>query len=166
MGSTDRTNDGTIEDSPRGGYLIRFAQTYPTTPEDLWDAVTDAARISRWMAPLDGDLRLGGHWTAHFDDGSAFTAGTVTACDAPTSYTTTWQANGEDETTLVVRVEAVPDGAALRLEHDRVASRNYGAGWHTYLELLALEAAGDHDGIASFDWDARYAELTPRYRAA
>ena len=159
-----RTTDGTIEESPSGGYLVRFAQTYPTTPEDLWDAVTDATRLSRWMAPFSGDLREGGHWVATYDDGSFFTEGVVTTCDAPRSFTTTWRARDEDETTLVVTVEAVSDGAALRLEHDRVGSRNYAPGWHTYLELLELDLAGDVAGIATFDWDARYAELTPRYR--
>ena len=159
-----RTTDGTIEDAPGGGYLLRFAQTYPTTPEDLWDAVTDRERLSRWMAPYEGDLRLGGRWLARYDDGTAFTEGTVTACDPPRSFTTTWQARGEDETTVVVTVEPAPDGASLRLEHAGVGSRDYGAGWHTYLELLELDLAGDHDGVAAFDWDARYAELQSRYR--
>lgn len=160
-----RTIDGTIEDSPTGGYLLRFARTYPTTADDLWEAVTDPARLSRWFAPVEGEFRLGGHWTARFDDGTFFTAGTVTACDAPRSFSSTWTAREERETTVVVTVTPDGDGAALRLEHDRVGSRDYAPGWHTYLDLLDLDLAGDLDGIAAFDWDARYAELRVRYRA-
>lgn len=159
-----RTTDGTVEASPSGGYLIRFAQTYPTSVEDLWDAVTDPERLSRWMAPYEGEFRLGGRWLARYDDGTVFTEGTVTACDAPRTFTTTWHASEEQETTLTVTVEPVADGAALRLEHDGVGGRDYAPGWHTYLELLELDLAGDLDGIAAFDWDARYAELRVRYR--
>lgn len=159
-----RTTDGTVEASPSGGYLIRFAQTYPTTVEDLWDAITDPERLSRWMAPYEGEFHLGGRWLARYDDGTVFTEGTVTACDAPRTFTTTWHASEEQETTITVTVEPVADGAALRLEHDGVGGRDYAPGWHTYLELLELDVAGDLDGIAAFDWDARYAVLRAHYR--
>lgn len=159
-----RTTDGTVEASPSGGYLIRFAQTYPTTVEDLWDAITDPERLSRWMAPYEGEFRLGGRWLARYDDGTVFTEGTVTACDAPRTFTTTWHASEEQETTITVTVEPVADGAALRLEHDGVGGRDYAPGWHTYLELLELDLAGDLEGIAAFDWDARYAVLRAHYR--
>lgn len=160
-----RTTDGTIEDAPDGGYRIRFAQTYPTTVEDLWEAITDPVRLSRWMAPYEGDFRLGGHWLARYDDGSVFTEGTVTACDPPRTFSTTWHARDESETTITVVVEPDADGAALRLVHDGVGSRDYAPGWHTYLELLELDLAGDTEGIAAFDWDARYAGLRAHYRA-
>lgn len=55
-----RTTDGTIEESRSGGFLLRFAQTYPTTPADLWAAVTRPDRLARWFAPVTGDLRDGG----------------------------------------------------------------------------------------------------------
>jgi uncharacterized protein YndB with AHSA1/START domain len=160
-----RTTDGTAEPLAEGGYLIRFAQTYPTTPEDLWHAVTDRERLSRWMAPYEGDLRLGGHWTARYDDGSVFTVGQGTACDPPRSFTTTWHAVEEQRTTITVTVEPTEHGAALRLEHEGVGSVDYLAGWHTYLELLELDLEGDAAAAATFDWDARYRDLRTRYRA-
>lgn len=161
-----RTTDGTIEESPNGGSVLRFAQTYPTTVDDLWEAVTDPVRLSRWMAPYEGDFRLGGRWLARSDDGTVFTEGTVTACEPPRRFTTTWRAREEDDTTITVVVEPVADGAALRLEHDGIGSGDYLPGWHTYLELLELDLGGDTDGIETFDWDARYAELRDHYGAA
>ena len=37
-------------------------RTYPTDPEDLWDALTSAERIPRWFLPVTGDLRVGGRY--------------------------------------------------------------------------------------------------------
>jgi hypothetical protein len=35
---------------------------YDTTLDDVWDAITNAARIPRWFLPISGDLRLGGRY--------------------------------------------------------------------------------------------------------
>ncbi|WP_448629626.1 hypothetical protein [Cellulomonas soli] len=47
-----------------------------------------------------------------------------------------------------------------RLEHAQAVG--YGAGWHTSLDRLADHVAG----VAIRDWDARFTELLPAYRAA
>lgn len=39
-----------------------LAQTYPSPIDDVWDAVTSAARIARWFLPVSGDLVLGGRY--------------------------------------------------------------------------------------------------------
>lgn len=147
-----------------GGWLLQFDQVYPTDAADLWEAVTKRERLTRWMATYEGDLRLGGAWRALNDDGSTFVVGTVTACDAPRSFTTTWHAREESETVLTVTIEPADGGARLRLDHDGVGSLDYGGGWQTYLELLELDVRGDHDGIDAFDWWARYQEVRPTYR--
>ena len=51
-----------VEDSTHEGTPVKVvvaSRTYPTDVDDLWDAVTDPARIARWFAPVTGDLRLG-----------------------------------------------------------------------------------------------------------
>jgi len=35
-------------------------RTYDTAIDDLWDAITSAERIPRWLLPISGELRLGG----------------------------------------------------------------------------------------------------------
>ena len=37
-------------------------RTYDTTVEDLWEAVTTPARVARWFAPVEGELRQGGRY--------------------------------------------------------------------------------------------------------
>jgi len=51
---------------------LSFERIYSSTPEDVWEAVTDAERLARWMAPYRGDLRLGGRWEALDSEGSVF----------------------------------------------------------------------------------------------
>ena len=43
---------------------LAFERLYATTPEDVWEAVTTGHRLSRWLAPCRGELRLGGRWEA------------------------------------------------------------------------------------------------------
>lgn len=155
---------GRFSPAASGGYLLQFDQVYPTDAADLWDAVTSRDRLSRWMAPYEGALRLCGDWRALSDDGSTFVVGTVTECDAPHSFTTTWHAREEQPTVLTVTVEPAEGGARLRLDHDGIGSLDYGGGWQTYLELLELDVLGDVDAIGAFDWDARYQAIRPGYR--
>ena len=42
--------------------VITLTQTFPTTPDDLWDACTNPDRLARWFEPLTGDLRRGGRY--------------------------------------------------------------------------------------------------------
>ncbi|MFC5834893.1 SRPBCC domain-containing protein [Nonomuraea insulae] len=41
--------------------------------QDVWSAGTDPDRISRWLTPIDGDLRLGG--TFHLNDNAGGDSG-------------------------------------------------------------------------------------------
>lgn len=146
-------------------YRLVYDEVYATDIDDLWHAVTDRDRLARWMADYSGDLRLGGTWhVASDDDPEPWGAGTVTACDPPRSFTTSWHATGEDATELVVRLEPVDGGTRLVLEHTGIQSIFYGAGWQTYLERLADDLAGRDVG-GEVAWQARFAELKPDYDA-
>ena len=46
--------------------VIRMEDRYDTTPDDLWSALTDPRRLARWVADVEGDLRLGGEIRATF----------------------------------------------------------------------------------------------------
>ena len=59
--------------------VITLTQTFPTTPDDLWDACTNPDRLARWFEPLTGDLRRGGRYRL-LDSG---TVGTIETCEAP-----------------------------------------------------------------------------------
>lgn len=151
------------------GFTLDFERVLSTDVDDLWSAVTDRERFGRWMAPYTGDLALGGTWQAVGDDGAVWCSGRVTECEPSHSFVTTWHAIDEEPTVLTVTVDAVPDGARLRLHHEGVQSIYYGPGWQVYLEQLddllgaAPASVVDPTRVAGVDWDVRYNELRPAW---
>ena len=69
---------------------VTIARVFDTSPEDLWDACTDPARISRWFLPVSGDLRLGGRYAF---EGNA--SGTIERCEPPRRIDATWEYGGQ-----------------------------------------------------------------------
>lgn len=144
---------------------LAYERIYPTTVADLWQAVTQADRLARWMEVYTGELTLGGRWSALNGDGSVYCTGTVTACSPPHAYTTTWEYTGEPPSVVSIEVAEHPDGARLLLRHEGVADTDYGPGWQTYLEQLdddlgvAPSAAVDPDRAPGVTWEQRFGEL-------
>jgi uncharacterized protein YndB with AHSA1/START domain len=143
------------------GYRLVYDEVYATDIDDLWEAITTRERLARWMVDYTGDLREGGTWAVATEgDEEPWATGTITSCDAPHLFTTTWHAIGEDPTELTVTLEGVDGGTRMRLVHTGIQSIFYGAGWQTYFERLAAEVAGEP---IPEDWDARFADLSPQY---
>src|SRR4051812_34463169 len=63
---TTTTYDGTLERTADGG-VIRFERRLAFPIREVWDAITDPARIADWWLPFDADitvdLREGGEMT-------------------------------------------------------------------------------------------------------
>jgi len=124
--------------------VATIEQTYDTTVDDLWDALTNPERIPRWFLPVSGDLRTGGHYQL---EGNA--NGTIQTCEPPHVFTATWEFGGE-VSWIEVRVEPVPEGARLALEHtahvndewwDQYGPGATGVGWDLALLGLATHLA-------------------------
>jgi uncharacterized protein YndB with AHSA1/START domain len=99
-----------LEATPNGDVVDArqsLAQTYATTPEDLWDAATTPERLARWFAPVTGDLREGGSYAV---EGNA--SGTIERCDPPRAFRVSWEFAGA---VSHVTVEVAPDGDGARL---------------------------------------------------
>ncbi|RLV48990.1 SRPBCC family protein [Nocardioides mangrovicus] len=143
---------------------VRFERRYPTTPADLWDALTSPERLVRWFAPVEGDLREGGEFTIHFDDGDVPRC-RVVSC-SPT-HASTWERHHEHGSSLVeVGVESADDGGSvLRLVHSRLPAPNaaeYGAGWQAYVQSLTAYL----DGVESGEWREAFGEAKAGYVTA
>lgn len=126
------------------------SRSYDTSVADLWDAVTNPERVSRWFAPISGELKLGGRYKI---EGNA--TGTITRCNPPKDLALTWEHAG---TTSWVEVwlEAAPRGAGtiLRLEHIYHPWEQFentygpgagGVGWEVSLAGLDLYLASPSD---------------------
>jgi uncharacterized protein YndB with AHSA1/START domain len=137
--------------------VVTLTRTYDATPEELWDACTNAERIARWFLPVSGELKEGGRFQFEGNAG-----GVIERCDPPHGFATTWEFDGK---TSRVRVGFVPDpagGTRFELEHTTPADEHWaefgpgavGIGWEMGLLGLGLHLAsgGDFDPAEGAAW--------------
>jgi uncharacterized protein YndB with AHSA1/START domain len=109
------------------GKTIRLSRDYDAPIADVWDALTDPARISRWFLPVSGDLRLGGRYQLEGNAG-----GEIVACERPNRLLVTW-AYGEvssdaDISHLELRLSSVDDATTrFELEHTAIVPDEFWA---------------------------------------
>lgn len=163
---------GTLGSADRAG-VVRIEDRYDTTIEDLWEAVTDPARLARWYGQVEGDLRPGGQFRTYIESDDIESTGRVDACEPPHRLRVTTRETDEsyrrgqgvppydqgidvtltpagDQTTLVIEVRGMP--------LDKIAF--FGAGWQIRVEHLAAYL----DGRVYGDVEARWNELVPPYQ--
>lgn len=117
-------NVKSVERDGRPAKAVVATVTYETSLEDLWDAVTTAARINRWFLPVSGELKLGGRYQLEGNAG-----GTITACDAPRFFATTWEMGGQVSWVEVQLSSNKPGEATLELTHIAIVDDAF---WPTY----------------------------------
>ena len=99
---------------------IRLSYTFPTTHEDLWDAITSIERIPRWFSPISGELKLGGRYALEHN-----AHGEITACDPPSSLAITWEF-GDDISWVDARVgDTSTNSSRLELTHTSCLSNHW-----------------------------------------
>ena len=142
LGAVERS----VSSVERGGQSARavtLARGFPTTVEDLWDAVTNGERIARWFLPIGGDLVLGGRYQLQ---GNA--SGTVKACQRPSYLAVTWEFAG-NVSWVAVRLSDDDGRSRLALTHIAFLSEHWseygpgavGVGWELGLLGLASHVA-------------------------
>ena len=125
---------------------VSLRREYPADVADVWDAVTDPARLARWFAPVTGDLRQGGTFAV---EGNA--DGEIRECAPPSTLVLTW---GGPVSVVTVRLAPAGEGTVLELEHTVPAAFAgsgagalfVGPGWDVALLGLALHVRGDEVG--------------------
>jgi uncharacterized protein YndB with AHSA1/START domain len=142
LGAVTRST-ASFERDGRPARSVVAARTYPTSVDDLWDAITNAERIPRWFLPVSGDLRLGGRYQL---EGNA--SGEITECEPPRRLALTWEFGG-GISWLHVSLWQEGEGSRLELEHvayedehwDQFGPGAAGVGWDMALLGLALHVA-------------------------
>ena len=136
---------------------------FDTDIDDLWSALTDPRRLARWIAEVEGDLRLGGEFRARFTSGWEGT-GRVEACEPPRRLLVlTRDADEPDEEVLEATLTSDGDQTILVIEARGLPIEYlaaYGAGWQVHVEDLAAHLAGRE----RCDIKARWDELMPAYQ--
>ncbi len=146
-------------DDERGA--VRVEDVYDTDIADLWSAITEPDRLSRWIASVEGDLKVGGIVHARFTS-SWEGPGRIDVCDAPNHLVVTMEPGTHDEGVIEAVLTAEAGGTRLVVEERGLpldALYKHGAGWQAHIEDLGLYLAGGQSA-----WKARWTELSPVYQ--
>ena len=144
-----------------GRGVVHMEDTYATDIQDLWSALTEPARLKRWIADVEGDISVGGEFRARFTSGWEGT-GTVVLCDAPRRLVVATHSAEDDETTMEATLTVDGNGTRLVIEERGLPLDEYpahGSGWQAHFEDLASYLAG----AVPSDWSERWRELNPTY---
>ncbi|AKU15072.1 SRPBCC family protein [Luteipulveratus mongoliensis] len=145
-----------------GKAVVRMEDVYGTDIDDLWSALIDPDRLARWVARVDGDLRLGGMFEASFTSGWEG-PGRVDVCEPPHRLLVTMSPGQDDSTVIEVELTPVGDETRMVLEERGLPIEHgpgHGAGWQAHVEDLAAYLAGR----PTADWHTRWTELSPAYK--
>ena len=126
---------------------IRLRRTYDAPIDEVWDALTNAERISRWFLPISGDLHVGGRYQLVGNAG-----GEILACEPPNRFRVTWvygeAADPASTSEVEVRLAPADEGSTtLELEHIAIVPEEFwtqfgpgavGVGWDGGLLGLSL----------------------------
>ena len=140
-----RRDVGTAQLPPGEARVVRLERAYDAAIGDVWDALTNPERVSRWFMPVTGDFRIGGTYQLEGNAG-----GTIESCDPPNGFTATWEYGGEVSWIEVRLTEEGPDRTQLVLEHiahvdderwTQFGPGAVGVGWDLSLLGLTLHLA-------------------------
>ncbi len=134
-------------------YIVRASRHYPTTPAELWGALTDKERLQRWFAKVAGDFKQGGRFSI---EGNA--DGDIVVCEPPGQLALTWEFGG-NTSWVNVTIQQSDEGALLTLEHEHPTDPESQAHWDQYgpgatgvgweLAMLGLEMHLSGDGTST-----------------
>lgn len=148
-----------------GKGVVRMEDRVDAGIDDVWSAVTDPARLGHWLGEIEGDLRLGGAYRAHYFASGWEGTGRIVVCEPPHRLRTeVQQATNGKEGTVEVWLTADGDGTRVVTEERGMPAEllaAYGAGIQIHVEDLAAHLAGreiDHSK-AGERWEA----LNPLY---
>ena len=145
-----------VESDATGTVTARVRHEYAAPPDTVWGAITDASRLTAWMAPVSGDLATGGTWKLAYENGAAL--GTVRECDPPHRFVTSWgwdfQPDAPESTLTVELTPTATGGTVLDLVHERMQApaEGYAAGWFAGARVLTRYLAGEP--LDEADWQA------------
>ncbi len=146
-----------------GEGVVRIEDRFETDVDDLWSALTDPGRLARWLGEVEGDLRQGGEFRAHFFASGWEGTGRVEVCEPPQRLVLLTKSADEPDGGFEVTLTADGDQTILVVEDRGVPLEQiaaYGAGDQIHLEDLASYLAGGQPCDARKRWQ----ELQPAYQ--
>lgn len=135
------------------GRLLVLHRSYPDPVEDVWAALTESDRLSRWLGTWTGQGGAGSTveftWTGEVDAGGEVAPPatvTVHECDPPRRLVVDLPESDDQVWTLEVDLAPDGPGTALTFRQQLGAEWDGGdieAGWSWYLDKLRAALAGE-----------------------
>ncbi len=150
--------------SAAGRGVVRLEDRFDTDIDDLWNALTDPARLARWYGDVEGDLRLGGSFHARLFASGWEGMGRIDVCEPPHKFViVSKEPDQPTEDAIEVTLTADANQTVLVAVHTGLPPEllyGYGAGSQIELEDLGDYVAGRERREAT----DRIAPLTTAYK--
>jgi uncharacterized protein YndB with AHSA1/START domain len=150
--------------SVEGRGIVRIEDRLGARVDDVWSALTEPGRLAAWLGEVEGDLRLGGEFRAHFFASGWEGTGRIEVCDPPERLlVATKHEKAADEQIIEATLAADGDETVLAWEERGMPLEHlaaYGAGVQVHVEDLAAYLNGRERSDAA----ARFDQLFPTYQ--
>jgi uncharacterized protein YndB with AHSA1/START domain len=155
---------GVVTPEPDGGRRLVFRRSWPDPIDDVWSALTEPERTTRWIGRYAGPHGSGaeGVFTMTHEAEPFESPMTIVECDPPRRLVLEWpepmhwrvelDLTVEDGRTVLVFSQALPTDEGIA---------DVATGWHWYLDKLDTELTG---GPAPAAWDDFLADVGTAYR--
>ncbi|MBB5113241.1 uncharacterized protein YndB with AHSA1/START domain [Micromonospora echinospora] len=126
---------------------VLLRRTYQASPEEVWAALTDPDRISRWFLPVTGELRPGGSFAF---EGNVH--GTVRRCEPTRLLALDWVIGDSPASEVELRLSGGTGRTVVELDHTALVDERFwaefgpgatGVGWDLALLSLHLHLRGE-----------------------
>ena len=147
--------------------LIRLRAHYGSSTNAVWSAITDPQHLVLWYGRVEGDLHVGGDFSAFIFGSEWDGRGHVDTCVPLRELSVTESEPDGPEVTVNARLAPAGDSTTLDVEVGGPPPEMlfaFGAGWHTQLERLGEYLAGSGPKDLSTSWLERWDALAPSYR--
>jgi uncharacterized protein YndB with AHSA1/START domain len=125
------------------GVRLEFVRRYPTSPPDVWSALTDPGRLQAWFGTWSGDPASGSVQVRMTEDPAEQTA-TIVECRAPSRLVV--DLPSPDGRWRLSATLSERDGGTELVFTQRLAepydASSIGPGWQYYLDRLGAVLAG------------------------
>lgn len=146
---------GRIEQRDGQAVLVQSRQLSAPI-EDVWDAVTDPARLARWIGTWEGDPASGSvQFQMLFEDGAAAETMTIRVCEPPHRLHLTSEV-GEDVWLLDLDLTHADGVTTVTLSQLGITAEQVagvGPGWDYYLDRFVDAETGADPSLRDFDRD-------------
>jgi len=125
---------------------LRFERFYPRSPEKVWSALTDPARLHDWMGAAHVEPFVGGRYELMLDGPNPM-LGRITIWEPPHILAFAWSNAHAPDSTARYQLSRTGDGTRLIFTHEGVPHAHSALmlpGWHLFFERLGgllVEAA-------------------------